>query len=64
MLAWAAIPSDGGVYTACMLKNVGTVRLIDKSLPANNLMSHCKPALETEISWNQKGEQGIQGIKA
>jgi hypothetical protein len=26
---------------ACMLKNVGTVRLIDPSLPSSNLMSHC-----------------------
>ena len=60
-VAWAAIPGDGNVYTACMLKNVGTVRLIDKSLPPSNLMSRCKPALETEISWNQQGPQGIQG---
>jgi hypothetical protein len=27
--------------TACMLKNVGTVRLIDTSLPAGNLLGHC-----------------------
>lgn len=60
-VAWAAIPGDGGVYSACMLKNVGTVRLIDKSLPQGNLMSHCKPALEVEIAWNQKGQQGTQG---
>jgi Collagen triple helix repeat (20 copies) len=60
-VAWAAIPSDGSVYTACMLKNVGTVRLIDKSLPAGNLMSRCKPALEIEVSWNQEGQQGIAG---
>ena len=45
-----------------MLKNVGTVRLIDKSLPPSNLMSHCKPALEVEVSWNQQGPQGIQGL--
>ncbi len=60
-VARAAIPSDGGVYTACMLKNVGTVRLIDKSLPPGNLMSHCNPALEIEVSWNKQGQQGIQG---
>ena len=60
-VAWAAIPADGGVYTACMLKNVGTVRLIDKSLPPSNLMSRCKPALEVEVSWNKQGQQGIQG---
>ena len=62
-VASAAIPGDGGVYTGCMLKNVGTVRLIDKSLSAGNLMSHCKPALEVEISWNQNGQQGRQGIQ-
>jgi hypothetical protein len=59
-VAWAAIPSDGGIYTACMLKNVGTVRLIDKSLPAGNLMSRCT-SLEVEIFWNQKGQQGLAG---
>lgn len=60
-VAWAAIPGDGGVYSACMLKNVGTVRLIDKSLPPGNFMSHCKPALEVEIAWNQQGLQGLPG---
>jgi Collagen triple helix repeat (20 copies) len=48
------------VYTACMLKNVGTVRLIDASLPASNLMSHCT-SLETQISWSQQGQPGIPG---
>ena len=33
-IAYATIPGAGAVYTACMLKNVGTVRLIDPSLPA------------------------------
>jgi hypothetical protein len=61
-VAWAAIPAEGAVYTACMLKNVGTVRLIDKSLPPANIMSKCS-ALETEISWSQRGPQGIQGIQ-
>ena len=61
-VAWAAIPGDGGVYSACMLKNVGTVRLIDKSLPPSNLMSRCT-ALETEIAWNKQGPQGLQGIQ-
>lgn len=62
-VAWAGIPGDGGVYTACMLKNVGTVRLIDKSLPPSNLMSRCKPALEVEISWSQQGPTGLQGLQ-
>ena len=60
-VAWAAIPGDGGVYTACMLKNVGTVRLIDKSLPPGNLMGQCKPALEVELTWNRQGPQGASG---
>jgi hypothetical protein len=61
-VAYAAIPGGNNLYTACMLKNVGTVRLIDHSLPPTNAMSHCIPSLETEINWNQKGEQGLQGI--
>jgi hypothetical protein len=60
-VAWAAIPGDGGVYSACMLRNVGTVRLIDKSLPAGNLMSHCKPALESEVTWSRQGPPGSDG---
>jgi hypothetical protein len=62
-VAWAAIPGDGDVYRACMLKNVGTVRLIDRSLPPGNLMSHCKPGLEIEVSWNQMGRQGLPGLQ-
>lgn len=63
-VAYATIPGTGGVYSVCMLKSVGTVRLIDPSLPASNLMSHCT-SLETLMTWNergQKGDQGIQGI--
>ena len=69
-LAYATIPSSGGnVYTACMLKGVGTLRLIDPSLPSSNLMSHCS-SLETQVSWNQTGQpeaagaQGQQGARA
>jgi hypothetical protein len=59
-IAYAAIPDAGNVYTGCMLKNVGTVRLIDSTLPSGNLMSHCT-ALETQISWNQQGQKGDPG---
>jgi len=59
-VAYAAIPDGNKVFTACMLKNVGTVRLIDKSLPSTNLMSHCTDK-EIEISWNQKGQDGAPG---
>jgi hypothetical protein len=61
-LAYASIPGAGNVYTACMLKGVGTIRLIDKSLPSTNLMSHCTDK-ETEISWNQTGQPGPAGLQ-
>jgi hypothetical protein len=59
-VAYATIPGDGNVYTACMLKSVGTIRLIDPSLPSTNLMSHCS-SLEAQVSWNQKGQPGLAG---
>jgi len=60
-IAYATIPGPGNVFSACVLKDVGTIRLIDKSLPATNLMSRCT-VKETEVSWNQRGEPGIQGV--
>jgi len=48
------------VINACMLKNVGTIRLIDPSLPASNPLSHCS-SLETPVSWNQQGQPGTPG---
>ncbi len=60
-VAYATIPGGNGVFTACMLKNVGTVRLIDPSLPASNPMSHCSASLETQVSWNQQGTPGAAG---
>lgn len=59
-VAYAAIPDSGGAYTGCMLNKVGTVRLIDPSLPASNLMSHCTSA-ETKFTFNQRGQQGLPG---
>ena len=66
-VAYATIPSSGGVYTACMLKATGTIRLIDSSLPASNPRSHCItssiPALsEVQVSWSETGPQGAQGL--
>jgi hypothetical protein len=58
-VAYAAIPT-GNVYTACMLKNVGTIRLIDPTLPSGNPRSHCT-SLETQVAWNQKGDPGPAG---
>jgi hypothetical protein len=60
-IAYAAIPDSKGVYTACMLDKVGTVRLIDPSLPASNLMSHCTN-VETKFTFNQQGQQGAPGL--
>jgi hypothetical protein len=60
-VGYATIPDSGKVYTACMLKNVGTVRLIDPSLPTKNVMSHCT-ALESAITWNQQGNAGAPGL--
>jgi hypothetical protein len=62
-IAYATIPDSGKVYTACMLKQVGTVRLIDTSLPASNPLSHCSSALETPVTWNQQGPAGPPGLK-
>jgi hypothetical protein len=59
-VAYATIPGPGNVYSACLLKGVGTIRLIDKSLPSTNLMSRCTDK-ETEISWNQAGQAGPAG---
>jgi hypothetical protein len=61
-VAYATIPDGSGVYTACTLNHIGTIRLIDPSLPAANLLSHCT-ALETKITWNQQGQPGPQGPK-
>ena len=59
-VATGAIPDGNGVITACMLKNVGTVRLIDKSLPASSALGHCT-SLEREVTWNQQGLAGTNG---
>lgn len=61
-IAYATIPDSNGIYTACMLKGVGTLRLIDPSLPTGNLMSHCT-SLETQLSWGKTGPPGAQGAQ-
>jgi type VI secretion system secreted protein Hcp len=55
-IAYSAIPDSGGVYTACMHKSTGAVRLIDPSVSTNR----CTTA-ETQVSWNQTGQQGAKG---
>ena len=59
-VAVATIPDGGGVYTACMLKATGTIRLIDLLAPSNSLLSHCTQ-LEKQITWNEKGRPGPAG---
>ena len=59
-IAYATIPGPDNIYSACMLKGIGTIRLIDKSLPATNLMSRCTDK-ELEVSWSQRGPQGDPG---
>ena len=59
---YAAVPDTNRTFTACVLKNVGTMRLIDPSLPPSNAISHCS-ALETQVTWNSQGPQGPPGPK-
>ena len=59
-VAYATIPDAGGVYTACKLNATGTIRLIDPSGPSSSLLSHCT-TLESQITWNQKGQPGAPG---
>ncbi len=61
-IAYATIPDGNNVYSACMLKNVGTVRLIDPSLPSSSFLSHCT-SIEKQVSWNAQGVPGPQGLK-
>jgi hypothetical protein len=59
-IAYAAIPDGQGTIHACMLNATGSVRLIDPSLGAKSLLSHCTPA-ETAVSWAQQGPPGPIG---
>ena len=58
-VAYAAIPDSGtGVYHACMLKNVGTIRIIDPE------RQRCSSSLEVEITFNKQGPTGDPGPPA
>ena len=59
-IAWATVPADNSLYTACKLKATGTIRLIDPSGPSSSLLSRCT-SLETQITWNQNGQKGDAG---
>lgn len=59
-VARGTIPDSSNVYAACMLKSLGTVRMIDPSLASTNPMSHCT-SFETQVAWNQTGQPGPAG---
>jgi hypothetical protein len=61
-VAYATIPGSSGLYTACELKSLGTIRLIDPTLKASSLESHCVSPIEQQITWNQTGPPGPQGV--
>jgi len=56
--AAATIPDANGVYTACLLKALQTVRLIDTAVPTQR----CHDRLETKVTWSQVGPQGPVGL--
>jgi hypothetical protein len=58
-LAYAAIPDSSGTFHACVLNNVGTVRLIDPS--RSGVLGRCESRFETEVSWSNNGQPGPQG---
>ena len=59
-ISYATIPDSNKLFTACMVKSSGAVRLIDPSLPASSPMSHCKSS-EQLVTWNQQGLPGADG---
>lgn len=55
-IAWAAIPDGSGTINACYGKVGGIVRVIDATK-----REKCIAGLETALSWNQRGAQGVPG---
>lgn len=54
-VAYAAIPSSGGVISGCYIKALGYVRVIDKAAG-----QQCE-RFETPIEWNKSGPTGPPG---
>jgi hypothetical protein len=52
----ASIPA-GEMYTGCLFKSLGTIRLIDAADPKQK----CLTGLEVLITWNRTGPQGSVG---
>lgn len=59
-VGYAATPDSQGTIHACMRNVTGKIRLIDHSLNASSLRSHCT-ASETEVTWSQQGPSGAPG---
>ncbi len=62
-VAYATIPDGARVYTACMLKSTGTIRLIDPSIGSSSLMGHCASRYEQQITFNEQGKPGPAGLQ-
>jgi len=60
-IALAGVPGGSSVYTACVTKSSGAIRLIDPSLSKSSWGSHCQSS-EQQISWNQTGPTGPAGV--
>ena len=56
VVAYATIPSPGGVIHGCYLTSTGVLRVIDSSV------TKCAKK-ETSLNWNSQGIQGVQGVQ-
>jgi hypothetical protein len=56
--ASASIPDSNGIYTACLLKGVNTVRLIDVAISSQR----CIDKFEVKVTWGQSGPAGAAGV--
>jgi hypothetical protein len=54
---FASIPAPDGTYTACILKALGTLRLIDAADPKQKCLNN----IEVLRTWSQTGPQGPAG---
>src|SRR4051812_38893839 len=57
-IAYATTADAGTVYTACKLNATGTIRMIEPG--QSGLKGKCT-ALESMISWNERGQDGAPG---
>lgn len=55
--AQATIPDANKVYTACYLKQIGSVRLIDTA------KTTACTVLETKVTWKEQGPAGVAGAQ-